>query len=106
MSGNTGYEHFLVPVHTITTGGTVFHTSADRIIAIKQVTGAAITIMLFDKPFTGRVLCVKDAKGDASTNNITINGNGNTIDGQNTYILSNNYASVDLFFNGIEWNIR
>ena len=44
-------------------------------------------------------------KGDAGTNNISIIASVGTIDGQNTWILNQNYQSFTLIDNGTEWNI-
>jgi len=55
---------------------------------------------------TGTVITVKDGKGDAGTNNITINRNGaQTIDGANSKVLATNYGSLALVFDGANWQI-
>ena len=62
----------------------------------------AVGITLPASPTTGRIYKVKD-KGNASTNNITVNGNGNTIDGFVSYIMNVDYSSITLHFDGTEW---
>jgi hypothetical protein len=52
----------------------------------------------------GETFIIKDSGGGATTNNITISGNGNSIDGSATYVIANNYASVVLTFNGTDWD--
>ncbi len=47
---------------------------------------------------------IKDASGTAFASNITINGNGNNIDGTATYNLNANYQSTTLIWNGTQWN--
>jgi hypothetical protein len=39
---------------------------------------------------------IKDSSGAAATNNITIDGNGNNVDGSSTYVLNTNYGSVTI----------
>ena len=55
--------------------------------------------------FLGSVY-IKDKKGNAGADNITITPNGaETIDGAGTLVLSTNYDSVRLLFNGTEWSV-
>ena len=52
--------------------------------------------------FTGRLLTIKDKFGACSNNNITINVlGGNTIDGNTSFVLSNNGAAVSLVSDGV-----
>ena len=53
----------------------------------------AITITLPDNPDEGNSIGIKDATGNASTNNININGNGNNVEGGATF-------NVEIDFNG------
>lgn len=46
---------------------------------------------------------VKDGKGDAATNNITITSAGGTIDGSTSYVISTNYGTVHFITDGTEW---
>ena len=54
---------------------------------------------------TGKVFIIKDSVGDATTNNIIIQTTGSTIDGQASYVLDSDWASIGLIYNGIEWNV-
>lgn len=65
-------------------------------------TAAARTITLPNPASlnTGQKFTVKDESGAAGTNNITISGNGANIDGAATKVISTNFGSVDLYFNG------
>jgi hypothetical protein len=78
--------------------------ATDDIIAV-GTTSAGITVTLPASPTAGDAFDVKDTVGLAATNNITISGNGNDIDGASTFVISTNYGSVTLVFNGSEWNI-
>jgi hypothetical protein len=57
----------------------------------------------------GMILFVKDGKGDAGANNITVTPNGadpvHTIDGAATKVISANFGSLRLVHNGTEWNV-
>lgn len=66
-------------------------------------TGNAFTITL-PVPTSGRVLIIKDAAGNASTQNKTISQNATEkIDGANTYVLNLNYSSIMLVSDGTNW---
>lgn len=73
--------------------------------AIFVDSSSARTILLLGSPATGRVVKIKDATGSANANHITINGNGNTIDGSGINTISTNYGSVELTYNGSQWSI-
>ena len=53
------------------------------------------------KPYYDYV--VKDGKGDAGSNNITITSAGGTIDGTTNHIISSNYGTVFIFSDGSNW---
>ena len=53
-----------------------------------------------------RILVIKDASGDATANNITIDGNGaETIDGALTAIINTDGGAVTLHCDGVEWSV-
>jgi hypothetical protein len=56
---------------------------------------------------TGRILVIKDALGNAQSNNITIDGYQNeTIDGMSSYVINQNFGAVQLMCDGINgWMI-
>lgn len=53
----------------------------------------------------GKAYTIKDSVGDANTNPITVVATASTIDGQASYTLNVDWASVGLVYNGIEWNV-
>lgn len=53
----------------------------------------------------GKAFIVKDSIGDANTNPITVQATGSTIDGETTYVINVDWASIGLVYNGIEWNV-
>jgi len=89
----------------VTASGTVSVTSADQIVVVNKTVGAATTVNLPSAPTTGLSFVIKDGKGDASTNNITITPAAGTIDGLSTYVMTSNYQAIKLVYNGNEWNI-
>lgn len=59
-----------------------------------------------DSVLTNQTFIFKDEVGDATANHITIQPQGGaTIDGAADYVISSNYGSVTLIFNGSNWNI-
>ena len=74
----------------------------DTVISVGTIS-SGITITLQASPSTGKFLYIKDAKGLAATYNITVQGNGNNIDGASSYVMSNNFESILLIFDGTEW---
>jgi hypothetical protein len=70
-----------------------------------DTTNNAITITLPDSPLTNDIIVVKDMKDNAENNSITINGNGNNINGEGTFVINVNGAKVKLLFINNEWLI-
>lgn len=96
----------VIGVSIMTGAGNYLVTTNDRYVLINKTTGAATQVTLPSAPATGRILTVKDAKGDASTNNITIVPSGtDRIDGAASLVLNINYSSVDLIYSGSSWAI-
>lgn len=88
----------------VTAAGAVTITAADYVVIVKKTVGAATAVNLEATPVTGATKRIKDGKGDAAANPLTITPAAGTIDGGATLVLSTNYASVDLIYNGTEWN--
>lgn len=76
-----------------------------RMVVVNQASGAAYYVNLPGTPTTGDILEVKDKKGDAAVNNITVNGNGNTIDGGTSYVIDANRAAFRFVYDGAEWGV-
>lgn len=72
-----------------------------------DVSSGTLTIDLPDSPTTGRVFVVKDAQGNAATNNITVTTTGGavTIDVSTTYVLATNYQATQFIFNGTSYEV-
>ena len=74
-------------------------------VFVNKTTGAATGLSLENAPLTGQTHVVKDQKGDAGSNNITITATGGfLIDGAATNVISTAYGVSRLFFNGTSWS--
>ena len=78
----------------------------DQYLACSPTTGA-ITIKLPNAPTQGRVIIIKDTSGSAATHNISVTTVGGTvtIDGQTTYTMVSNYSSIQVIFDGTNYQI-
>jgi hypothetical protein len=77
----------------------------DYFLACDSSTGA-FTITLPASPVQGDTYIVKDATGFALTKNITVDGNGNNIDGSATDVLATNYAGrTYTFVTSLGWSV-
>ncbi len=63
------------------------------------------TVNLPASPTQSNLVTIKDKKGDAATNNITIQGNGKLIDGVSSILINKNNQSYTLKYDGTDWNI-
>lgn len=72
-----------------------------------DVTLGVLTIDLPDAPSTGRTYIVKDAAGNAATNNITVTTTGGvvTIDGSTTFVMNTDYQAAQFIFNGTSYEV-
>lgn len=94
-----------VTVRVVTTAGAITVTTDDYVVICNKTSGAATTVNLPASPSVGDAYVIKDGKGDAATNNLTLTPDSETIDGAADFVVSVNYASITLVFNGTEWNI-
>jgi len=60
-------------------------------------------IYLPASPKDRQQIVVSDAKGNAFTNNITVYGNGKTINGNSTALIDSNYGTLLFVYNGFNW---
>lgn len=92
-------------LRVITTSGAVTVLKYDYILVINKTVGAATTLNLPANPSIGDYYTIKDGKGDAGANNITVTPAAGNIDGGGTYVMNTNYQSVTVVYNGTQWNI-
>ena len=77
----------------------------DATIFINKTISGPTTVTLYSSPPIGAMHVIKDARGDAGVNNITVLSASGTIDGQPSFVLRVNYAAICLVFNGTEWSV-
>ncbi len=99
LLGSSGTSFPFSPTHTVNPPYTALST--DYLIAVNG--GGTITLLA--SPTAATTFIVKDLNGTAGSSNITINGNGNNIDGASTYVISANYESITIAYTGTEWSI-
>lgn len=92
------------PTPRVVTVGALTITATDHIVIANKASGSATACNLISSPVTGMQLIIKDGKGDASTNNITITPAAGTIDGSATLVINTNYGVARIFYSGTEWN--
>lgn len=89
----------------ITTPGAYPYTTIpqDQLILVDTSSGRTITPLA--SPTTGQKHIIKDNVGSASSNNITITPSGKNIDGAASFVISTNYGSATIVYNGTQWNV-
>lgn len=95
-----------VDVRYITAAGAVTVLPTDYVILVNKTSGAATTVNLPSLPKVGRMLVIKDGKGDAATNNITLTPATGTVDGAATFVMATNWQSITLVYTGAEWSVQ
>lgn len=89
-----------------TTSGDVTCVNESQVIVLKDSGAAtAVTLPTNSTLLTGQTIIVKDGKGDAATNNITVAAATGNIDGAANYVISQNYGSATFTWNGTEWGV-
>lgn len=75
--------------------------STDYFLSV-DASGGAIIINLPDAPTTNQEFIVKDRLGQSATNSITVKSLSGvtTVDGQASYVFSDNYESLDVIYHG------
>lgn len=89
----------------VTSGSSVTMTAFDREVIVKKTVGSATTVTLPPSPSAGQSAIVSDGKGDAATNNITVQPAAGTINGGSSWVIAANFASVTFRYSGTEWNV-
>ncbi len=89
----------------ITTPGAYPYTTLTSDFVILVDSSAARTIVPLGSPTTGQMYRIKDNVGSAALNNITITPSGKNIDGSASVLIQNNYGSIDIVYNGTQWNV-
>lgn len=108
FSGSTTWTgNLITPIRTVTAAGAItVSATTDYFICVKKTSGAATTVNLPASPTIGLTFLIKDCKGDAATNNITITPNAGNIDNSATLVLNANLQSVAVTFDGVGWFVN
>ncbi len=97
---------FCLAPRIITFSGPVSIVSTDSVVMINKTASEATTLTLPASQKTGRMIVIKDLKGDANSNFITIiTSGGELLDGLSGFILTQSYQSINLIYNGSGWSI-
>lgn len=99
--GGTGPNGLAASIRTTTSSYTA--TINDYGILVNAASGA-VTITLPSSPSVGQVILVK--KIDPTSNFVTVSGNGKTIDGMPSQIISSQWSSLALQCDGSSWYIE
>ncbi len=105
--GTIGNARVQSHVTVFTTAGNYAAVAADLggLIVIRKTTGAATGVTLPASPVAGDIVTIKDGKGDAATNNITITPAAGNIDGAANYVMNANRMAIEVMYDGTEWVI-
>lgn len=104
-SGNTVVVHFTPFIRDVSTTPYVV-VAIDFFLAVDS-SGGPITINMPNTTTTGRMFVVKDWKGQAAINNIIITTPGGValFDGFTAYTINAQYESVNLIFDGTNYQL-
>jgi hypothetical protein len=89
----------------VTAAGAVTVATSDHVVIVNKSSGEATTVNLPGSPTTGTEFTIKDGKGDAGSNTITVTPAAGNIDGAATYPINVNYQSRTFVYNGTQWNV-
>lgn len=92
------YGNPIVVIRTLTSGATMTGNTTDYLMSINKASGSATAVILPASPEDGRTIIVKDTKGDAATNNITITPAAGTIDGAASLVINTNRGVARLTY--------
>lgn len=97
----------VITLTALTTASTPYTALAADYYFTCDVSGGVLSILLPNAPTTGRTYVVKDAGGDAATNNITVTTVGGVvnIDGATTFVMNTDYESANFVFNGVSYEV-
>lgn len=100
ISGITNLSQFNISTSQFVTSGDVYVLPTDTYIYVNKTVGSPTNVYLPSSPLTNNPLVIKDGKGDASVNNITVIG---TVDGTVNPIIGADYADVGIIYSGARW---
>lgn len=96
----------------VMTTGASYTMENEAQLFVRKTAGSATSVTLPANPVPGMTVLVADDKGDAASNNITIQGaGGSTIDGQASVVINLAYGSMTFIWTGgsggtPQWNVQ
>jgi hypothetical protein len=102
VMGTLSFAALARNVRVVTAAGNVTMLASDFLLVLNKTVGAATNVTLPTAPIIGQNVIIKDGKGDALTNNITVLG---AIDGGTSFVLTQAYQAIDLIYTGTVWAI-
>lgn len=105
-SSGSGGSSNIVTVREVTTAGAItVSATTDYVILVNKSVAAATTVNL-PAGQSGLTYVIKDKKGDANSNNITVVPNGSeTINGGANYVMNVNNQAIWIIFNNGTWSL-
>ena len=103
FNGQGGWTEVIVDPDVKTVNAATYNllTSDDILHVTYTSTGSCTVTWPTAQILTDRLVWIKDAGGNAGTNNITVATEGSqTIDGESTYVIDIDYAAVALYCDG------
>jgi len=89
----------------LSTSGNPTISEPTAMLVVDNTIPVATTVFLPVTPGLNESVVVKDGAGNAATYNITVSGNGNTIDGNPSYVINSNYGAAGFAWNGSFWSV-
>lgn len=81
-------------------------TDANQVVLVNSTAAVRTVTLPTAVGREGRRFTIKDWKGTAATNSITVDADGTeTIDGATTYVMNTNYESVTVVSDNAGWSI-
>ena len=106
LNDSTEDESLRGAVTTISSSDSPYSVSTSTDYLLIQTSGGVVRVVLplASVMGSGRRFMIKDATGNAATNNITIAVSGtDTIDGASSFVVDVNFASVSVLSDGSNW---
>lgn len=97
----TSFSFGALPFRVVTSDANSNFLATDTVLLINKTVAGPTSVLLPASPLLTavytRLIVVKDMKGDAGTNNITLDaGSGHLINGQQTLVMNANYGTTML----------
>ena len=106
VSNTVGLSWEYDPIEIVTTGSIFNPTQNNHRVVFNKTIGAPTLVNLPSGTFIGQELIIKDGKGDAIINPITIlPPSGQMIDGETRILMRQNYQSFTFLNLGTSWSI-